>query len=47
MSPRLIAPYGHLKLSTFVSRAHRFRCDHFHPVYNNDYTSFALKEGSE
>ena len=40
-----IAPYGHRKLSTFVSDRIDFDATYFHPVYNNDYTSFALKEG--
>ena len=40
-----IAPYGHRKLATFVSERIDFEATQFHPVYNNDYTSFALKEG--
>lgn len=40
-----IAPYGHRKLATFVSDRIDFDSVMFHPVYNNDYTSFALKEG--
>jgi len=40
-----VAPYGHRKLSTFVSDRIDFEATQFHPVYNNDYTSFALKEG--
>ena len=40
-----IAPYGHRKLATFVSDRIDFEATQFHPVYNNDYTSFALKEG--
>lgn len=40
-----IVPYGHRKLATFVSDRIDFESTQFHPVYNNDYTSFALKEG--
>ena len=40
-----VAPYGHRKLATFVSERVDFDSIMFHPVYNNDYTSFALKEG--
>ncbi|MEJ7875280.1 MAG: ABC transporter substrate-binding protein [Solirubrobacterales bacterium] len=40
-----VAPYGHRKLSTFVSDRIDFEATQFHAVYNNDYTSFALKEG--
>jgi peptide/nickel transport system substrate-binding protein len=42
-----IAPYGHRSLSTFVSDRIDFEETYFHPVYNNDYTSFQLTEGSE
>ncbi|MGH2742726.1 MAG: ABC transporter substrate-binding protein [Thermoleophilaceae bacterium] len=39
-----IAPYGHLKVSTFVSERMDFdNCTLFHPVYYNDYSSFCLK----
>jgi peptide/nickel transport system substrate-binding protein len=39
-----IAPYGHVKGSTFVSERMDFEnCTLFHPVYYNDYTSFCLK----
>jgi peptide/nickel transport system substrate-binding protein len=39
-----IAPYGHAKVSTFVSERMDFdNCTLFHPVYNNDYSSFCLK----
>jgi peptide/nickel transport system substrate-binding protein len=39
-----IVPYGHRKLSTFVSERMDFEnCTSFHPVWNNDYTSFCLK----
>jgi peptide/nickel transport system substrate-binding protein len=39
-----IAPYGHRKLATFVSERMDFEnCTRFHPVYNNDYSSFCLK----
>jgi peptide/nickel transport system substrate-binding protein len=39
-----IAPYGHRKLATFVSERMDFdNCTRFHPVWNNDYTSFCLK----
>jgi len=40
-----IAPYGHRKLATFVSDRIDFESTVFHPVYYNDYTAFALKEG--
>ena len=39
-----IAPYGHAEVSTFVSERMDFDdCTLFHPVYNNDYSSFCLK----
>jgi peptide/nickel transport system substrate-binding protein len=39
-----IAPYGHRKLATFLSERMDFEnCSLFHPVYNNDYSSFCLK----
>ncbi len=39
-----IVPYGHRKLATFVSERMDFEnCTRFHPVWNNDYTSFCLK----
>ena len=39
-----IAPYGHVEVSTFVSERMDFdNCTLFHPVYNNDYSSFCLK----
>jgi peptide/nickel transport system substrate-binding protein len=39
-----IVPYGHRKLATFVSERMDFdNCTLFHPVYNNDYSSFCLK----
>ena len=39
-----IAPYGHRKLSTFFSERMDFdNCSRFHPVWNNDYTSWCLK----
>jgi peptide/nickel transport system substrate-binding protein len=38
------APYGHAKVSTFVSERMDFEnCTLFHPVYYNDYSSFCLK----
>ena len=40
-----LAPYGHRKLATFVSDRIDFESTVFHPVYNNDYTSFQLTEG--
>jgi peptide/nickel transport system substrate-binding protein len=40
-----IAPYGHRKLSTFLSERMDFDSAEFHPVYFNDYSSWALKEG--
>jgi peptide/nickel transport system substrate-binding protein len=42
-----VAPYGHRKLATFVSDRIDFEATQFHPVYNNDYTSFQMVEGSE
>ena len=39
-----IAPYGHAKRATFMSERMDFEnCSLFHPVYNNDYSSFCLK----
>jgi peptide/nickel transport system substrate-binding protein len=39
-----IAPYGHVKGATFMSERMDFEnCSLFHPVYNNDYSSFCLK----
>jgi peptide/nickel transport system substrate-binding protein len=39
-----IVPYGHRKLSTFVSERIDFEnCTRFHAVYFNDYSSFCLK----
>ena len=39
-----IAAYGHRKLATFLSERMDFEnCSSFHPVYNNDYSSFCLK----
>jgi hypothetical protein len=39
-----IVPFGHRKLATFVSERMDFDdCTRFHPVYNNDYSSFCLK----
>jgi peptide/nickel transport system substrate-binding protein len=39
-----VAPYGHRKLATFFSERMDFEnCRRFHPVYNNDYSSFCLK----
>jgi peptide/nickel transport system substrate-binding protein len=39
-----IVPYGHNKRSTFMSERMDFEnCSLFHPVYNNDYSSFCLK----
>jgi peptide/nickel transport system substrate-binding protein len=38
------APFGHTKLATFLSERMDFEnCSIFHPVYNNDYSSFCLK----
>ncbi len=42
-----IAPYGHRKLATFFSDRMDFEAAQFHAVYQNDYTSFQLTEGSE
>ena len=39
-----IVPYGHRKLATFFSERMDFEnCAEFHPVYNNDYSSWCLK----
>jgi peptide/nickel transport system substrate-binding protein len=39
-----VAPYGHRKLATFFSERMDFEnCLRFHPVYNNDYSSWCLK----
>jgi peptide/nickel transport system substrate-binding protein len=39
-----VAPYGHRKLATFLSERMDFdNCRRFHPVFNNDYSSFCLK----
>ena len=39
-----VAPYGHRKLSTFLSERMDFEnCSIAHPVYQNDYSSFCLK----
>ncbi len=40
-----VMPYGHRKLATFVSERMDFDAVIQHPLYLNDYTSFALKEG--
>jgi peptide/nickel transport system substrate-binding protein len=40
-----IAPYGHRKLSKFFSERMDFESAVFHPVYFNDYSTWALKEG--
>jgi peptide/nickel transport system substrate-binding protein len=39
-----VVPYGHRKLATFLSERMDFdNCRRFHPVYNNDYSSWCLK----
>lgn len=39
-----VAPYGHRKIATFLSERMDFEnCSLFHPVYQNDYSSFCLK----
>jgi peptide/nickel transport system substrate-binding protein len=39
-----VVPFGHRKLSTFLSERMDFdNCSLFHPVYANDYSSFCLK----
>ena len=38
-----IAPYGHRKLATFTSDRIDFDAIVFHPLYNNDYSTFKLK----
>jgi hypothetical protein len=42
-----IAPIGHRKLASFFSERMDTDAAIFHPVYFNDYSSFALKEGEE
>ena len=38
-------PYGHRKLSTFVSDRIPFEeCTSFHPLFQNDYTAFCIEE---
>jgi len=40
-----VAPYGQETVSTFMSERMDFEnCSLFHPVYQNDYSSFCLKE---
>ena len=40
-----VAPYGSETLATFLSERMDFEnCSMFHPVYQNDYSSFCLKE---
>ena len=41
-----IIAYGHRKLSTFLSDRLDFGSAIFSPVYNNDYSSWQLKDGS-
>jgi peptide/nickel transport system substrate-binding protein len=39
-----IVPYGHSKLTTFVSERMDFEnCTRFHPVWNNDWSSFCIR----
>jgi peptide/nickel transport system substrate-binding protein len=39
-----VAPYGHERVSTFMSERMDFEnCGLFHPLYQNDYSSFCLK----
>jgi len=40
-----VAPYGHRKLAKFMSERMDFDAALFHPVYFNDYSTWALKEG--
>ncbi|MGH2383271.1 MAG: ABC transporter substrate-binding protein, partial [Candidatus Limnocylindria bacterium] len=40
-----VAPYGHRKLATFTSERIDFDSVIVSPVYQNDYSTFALKEG--
>ena len=38
------APYGHEKVATFFSERMDFEnCSLYHPLYQNDYSSFCLK----
>ena len=39
-----IAPWGHRKLATFLSERMDWESAVFHPVYFNDYTTFAITE---
>ena len=39
-----MAPYGTEKVATFFSERMDFEnCSRFHPLYQNDYSSFCLK----
>ena len=40
-----VAPYGHRKLAKFMSERMDYDAAVFHPVYFNDYSTWALKEG--
>jgi peptide/nickel transport system substrate-binding protein len=40
-----VAPYGHRKLAKFMSERMDYDAAVFHPVYQNDYSTWALKEG--
>ncbi|MQA75676.1 MAG: hypothetical protein GEU88_15275 [Solirubrobacterales bacterium] len=40
-----VAPLGHQQVATFLSERVDPRSAGFHPVYRNDYSSWALKEG--
>ncbi len=40
-----VAPYGHRKLAKFMSERMDYDAALFHPVYFNDYSTWALKEG--
>ena len=43
----VMAPFGHRSLATFVSDRIDFESTIFHPLYQNDYTSFQLTEEAE
>jgi hypothetical protein len=40
-----VAPFGHGQVATFFSERMDPDVAIFHPVYGNDYSSWALKEG--
>jgi hypothetical protein len=44
VSRAYVVPYGHLKLTSFMSERMNFkRCNIFNPVFHQDYASFCFK----